>query len=69
MMDNLNPVIQFHEYRRPEAIPHAERPVSTLTVMRNFVRSNPAAVIATCAALVAATTLVLFTVSGTRSRS
>ena len=69
MLDNLNPVSQFHPYQRPTAVPQSERPVTPMQNVRRFARSNPAAVIATCVALVLGTTLVLFTVSGMRNRS
>lgn len=69
MVDNLNPVSQFHPYQRPTAVPQSERPLTTLQTVRSFARSNPAAIIAACAVLVLGTTLVLFTASGMRNRS
>ena len=69
MLDNLNPVSQFHPYQRPTAVPQSERPATTLQTVRNFARANPAAVIAACAVLVLGTSLLLFTASGLRNRS
>jgi len=69
MVDNLNPVSQFHPYQRPTAVPQSERPATTLQTVRSFARSNPVAVIAACAALVLGTSLLLFTASGMRNRS
>jgi hypothetical protein len=69
MVDNTNPVSQFHPYQRPTAVPQSERPPSTLQTVRSFARSNSSVVIAACAALVLGMTLVLFTASGRRNRS
>ena len=69
MMDNLNPVSQFHPYQRPTAVPQSERPETTLQTVRSFARANPVAVIVACAALVLGTSLLLFTASGMRNRS
>jgi len=69
MLDNLNPISQFHPYQRPTAVPQSERPATTLQTVRSFARANPVAVIVACAALVLGMTVVLFTASGARNRS
>lgn len=65
MVDNSIPTSQFHEYQRPEAIPHSEMERGGLggmldkfgmdpriAKMRDFARQKPGAVLGGLAALV-----------------
>lgn len=54
MVDNSVPTKQFHEYQRPEAIPHSEmkRGGRRIEKMRDFARQRPGAILGGLAALV-----------------
>jgi hypothetical protein len=59
MVDDMNPINQFHPYRRETSVPMSERPQRALGVrlnrflrqVRAYLKSNPATVLSGIAAI------------------